>query len=481
MSELQRISNNTIFSFLSLFFRLLSNVILFWIIARFYGKEIFGQFSIAQTFASIFVLFADFGLDMLLTTELPRKLVQSKEIFQKLFSMKVLFTIITFIVILGVSSFGDFSPDVRQLIIIFCFYATFTTLTTYLYALFQGFERFEYETKVSFGLNLSMLIVIMLLIFLEQNIIIISFAFVTMRFFGLVLALYYARCLLPSITFKLKFKDIRSILNKVIVFGLFLIFGNLYFLIDTILLAFFKGEESVGIYQAVFKLIMLPLFIPQIFVNSLMPTLSRMNTIDIIKWEKLGQALYKVLNIVAIPICITIIMFAEEIIGIIYSNQEYAEAIPILRIFAFIVFVRFFAETHGLMLTTSQRQKTRMYIVIVATILNIALNIILIPIYSVQGAAFVSLITNLFVAVLFLVFTKSFLNKWGRTILRPQLILNVIVIVISFYFLKSFDMWYLCWIPLIAYFVLIYKNILSQEEKKYLSEIKILRIRLVNR
>ncbi|HED05429.1 MAG TPA: hypothetical protein ENI61_01945, partial [Ignavibacteria bacterium] len=64
MTEAKRIRKNYLFSFLSISSRLIANVIVFWIIARYYGPDIFGQFSLAHTIATISILLGDFGLDL---------------------------------------------------------------------------------------------------------------------------------------------------------------------------------------------------------------------------------------------------------------------------------------------------------------------------------------------------------------------------------------------------------------------------------
>jgi O-antigen/teichoic acid export membrane protein len=472
MSEFERLSKNSIYSFLTIFFRLFSNVILFWLIARFYGKEIFGQFTIAQTFASVFVLFADFGLDILLTTELPRNIKNSTNIFQRLFSIKFLLSLVAFLGILMLLFFSNYNFQTKQLIIIFSFYAAFYTISNFLFALFKGYEKLLFETKVAFFVNLTSLIVILILIIFKQDIIIITLSFTIIRLAGLFLAVYFAYKILPSITFRLNFSHSKEIIHQVIVFGLFLVFGNLYFQLDTILLSFFKDSDSVGIYQAVFRLVMLPLIIPEILINSTLPTLSRLNSSDKLKWEKLGFMLNKFLIIISIPISVVLFFFAPQIINVVYGESEYFQAIPILKIFALIVFVRFFSEAYGLMLTTSNKQKIRMYVVMSATFLNLILNVMLIPTFGTFGAAMVALITNIFVAISFLLTTKSIIEKWNINIFKPHLLFAASVLILLILIFTCLNIWYLSILPLIFYFYYIYFYFLSDSDKKYISDIK---------
>ncbi len=475
MSEFKKLSRNSFFSFLSTFFRLFANVILFWLIARYYGKEIFGQFTIAQTFAAMFVLFADFGLDILLTTELPKNLKPSNELFRKLFSIKLVLSILSFIGMAILAFVGNFGTQVRHLIIIFSFYAAFTTLTNFLFAFFRGNEKFEYETRVSFLINFGALIIIFVLILFKESIIVISLAFAIIRLFGLIVSVFYVLQVQSDITFKLDFDNPSAILKQVLIFGVFLIFGNLYFQLDTILLSFWTSEESVGIYQAVFRLILLPLLVSDVLVSSFMPTLSRLNSENLEKWKTTGFLLNKFLIIISLPISIAIYFFADQLISIIYGKSEYAEAVPILKIFAIIVFVRLISETRGLMLTTSNRQKTRMLIVVSATIINLCINIILIPIFSIRGAAIASLVTNLFVCISFFYFTMGYTHNWNKIFSNPLLIIVVVTFSALLWLFNILEVWYLSFIQFILYFVFAFNKLLTDTEKQYFLEIKFIK------
>ncbi|MBU1298287.1 MAG: oligosaccharide flippase family protein, partial [Bacteroidetes bacterium] len=77
MDVIRRIRHNSFFSFLSSFTRLLTNFLFFIGIARFYGAEIFGSFTAAHTLSLLFLYLADFGLDLMLTTQVARSKVNA--------------------------------------------------------------------------------------------------------------------------------------------------------------------------------------------------------------------------------------------------------------------------------------------------------------------------------------------------------------------------------------------------------------------
>jgi O-antigen/teichoic acid export membrane protein len=237
-------------------------------------------------------------------------------------------------------------------------------------------------------------------------------SFVFTRLIGFIVAIYSSYKVLPSIKYTLTFKKWHEIKKQVLVFGLQLLFGSLFFQLDTLLLAFLKGDTDVGIYQAAFKLIALPLVIPDILINTLLPVLSRLNSENELLWARIGGLLNKTLTLIALPIAIILFNYSEFVIKLIYPIKNYGATVPILRIFAIILFIRFSVESYALMLTTSYRQKTRLIIVLFGTFLNLGLNYFTIPIYGPFGAAVISLVTNLFVGIGYIVTTLPLFFDW---------------------------------------------------------------------
>lgn len=411
-SELSLVKRNTFYSTITIFSRLFANVFLFWLLARFYGPEQFGIFTFAHALATTFIILADFGLDVLLITEISSNPGERKSIIEKLFGIKLGFVFIAFVLMLLVSRFFPIGRQSFELVLIFSFYLAFTSLSNFLNGIFRGYEKFIYETKASLIANISLIILSTLLLIFRVELIYIALVFVLTRILGVIVEFIYLRKIDNSLKIRINFSELGVLKNKTLIFGLHLIFSFLFFQIDTLLLAKMSGEYSVGIYQSVFKLIMLPLVLPDILINSLMPTLSRLFAENKNEWIKLGNFMGRLLIIAIIPITIILNFYAENIINLIYGVQKYGDAVLVLQIFGFILFVRFLLEPYALMLTTSNRQKIRLITVIFATILNISLNIYFIPKYGVNGAALVSLSVNFFVGLVYFWFLRKDFTSW---------------------------------------------------------------------
>lgn len=412
MTEAVRIKKNSFYSLISIASRLFANVIVFWLIARVYGPEKFGTFTFSHTTATILILLADFGFDILLTTELSKNIANAKTIFENIFNYKIIFSFTAFLIMISFGLFLNNDFETKRFIYVFSFFLLFTTLTNFSSAAIRGFERFSFESIVSVVMNLSLILLVLFFVIIKSNLFLIAIIFTLTRIIGFLIASYYLRKLIPNLSYKLTIPRNSELQKKVMIFGFNLLFTNLVFQQDTLLISLFAGNKSVGLYQAVFKLIVLPLIIPELLNFSLLPVLSRYFENDKDKAIRLASLMYKFLFITAFPIFLVLYIYPAEIIHLIYGTQSYEESIPILRIFALNIFVRFVFETFALILTTSNRQIVRMYTVISASILNLILNIIFLPKYGIIASAYIALITIIFIFTIYTFYSFKLFREW---------------------------------------------------------------------
>lgn len=468
MSDFSKIRKNTFYSIITISSRLIANVFLFWLLARFYGPKVFGQFTFAHTLATTFIVFADFGIEILLTTKLAAEKGNSSKIFEKLLGLKFTFLLfaLIFMILIGLSF--ELSDESFILIFVFAVYLLFTSLNNFFAGVFKGYEKFIYETRVSLLSNFLLIALTISLLLLHRSIIEIAVAFASSRIIGTIYSIYNLYRLDKELTFKPDLSGFKLLGSKVLIFGFHLIFAYLFFQIDTLLLAKFKGDYSVGIYQSVFKLVMLPLVIPDVFINSFLPTLSRYYSEDKKEWLRLGSIMGRILFICALPISVIMVFYSKEIINLVYGLKNYSDAVDVFRVFGLIILVRFTLEPFALMLTTSDRQIVRLITVIAATILNVTLNYFVIPVYDTLGASVVSLTVNTFVGIIYFTVLKDDFNFWLVNLKNLFALLTVFLIGFLFYELVNLNFLIEVMMILIIISVAGYKFYITNSEKEIL-------------
>ncbi|MCL4548433.1 MAG: flippase [Bacteroidetes bacterium] len=457
---------NSFFAFLSQAIRLLTNLFVFVGIARLYGPEIFGQFSIAYTVATMCIVIADFGFDVLLTTEIARNRSEAARTGKRYFSLKIIFASISSLIMIAIPTFQTFSEESRLLIYVLTVFVILTTFNNFFYAIFRGFEKFEFETKISFTSNFVLIVLLAVFGFMKVHLVYLMLIFIFARLLSVTLCGIKTTHLIGENICKIDFSGWKTTLNHVLIFGFHFIFGNFFFQLDTILLGIWKGDHDVGIYKSAFNVMTLVLLVPDIVIATMLPVLSRLHHESIPKWQLVSKLLYKMLFLIALPISLLAFLAPEEIIRIIYGKKFFDEAIPILKIFSLVIFIRFIDEPFALMITTARKQHIRMLIVIIATVISFGFNYWTIPIWGAMGAAMVSLGVNVLVAFGYIFINKSLFVDWT---FEFKLLAALIVVILTGWLFSYYQ------IPLIVLccFVFMYLPFafmfgLSMEDRKLL-------------
>lgn len=457
---------NSIFVFLSLSIRAVTSFLIGVGIARFYGPEAFGQFSIAFTVSNICLIIADFGFDVLLTSEIAANRNNAVEIARKYFSIKIALAILSSLIMIILTQIIPLSNTSKVLILSLVLYMAFSTIINFFFSFFRGFEKFDFETKVSFYSNSILLFSIALFGLLKFKLIYLMIFFIITRLIGILLSFYYSRKIVHVDFGKLNFSQSNLLLKKVFIYGLNFLFGNLFFQIDTILIGTILGDTPAGIYRAAFWVMILFLMIPDIAISASLPNLSKAFIDDKSQWKNLGRIIFKLLLVAVIPISLLVYFYSDFIITTIYGKIKFNEAIAILQIFAFTIFIRFFVEPFGLMITTSQRQYIRTIVVIIATILNIALNFYFVPKYGLMAVPLISLFVNICVGLGYIVGSFELFIKW---VLEFNILLLIIVTCIFVLGMIIFNHNYMAMILFtLTYLAIAFQFVFSSDEKRYL-------------
>ena len=413
MIDATLIKKNSGFSFVSIISRQIANTVLVIIIVNNYEPGIAAYFGASMFYATLLLQFADFGIDLLLTTEIAKNRDKSSEIFCKLLPVKLFFAAASILVLIIIALInGAMQYETRVMTIVLSLYTAFTLLNNYFSALFKGFERLSVDAKVSLAGNLFLLVMVFLFSILKLQIFYISLIYVVSRLFNLVQSYYYSKQFIPKIKLIYDWNYIKAKKNILIDFGANMFFGNIFAQWDSLFLQNMKGDKAFMLYRSASLIFSVPIMFLDVLINAFTPSLARLNSRNKSEWVKLGFILNKLLVFLSIPIAFWMIIYPEQIIKIIYFNKDYSGAINILRLFGVFLIVRFFTDTSALMLTTGGNQNKRMRIVVVATLLSIPLYIYCINVFGVIGSIIAHLIANTLTGLIFILASVETASKY---------------------------------------------------------------------
>jgi len=221
-----------------------------------------------------------------------------------------------------------------------------------------------------------------------------------------------------------------------------LIFGtslaiSLYQVFDTILLRLLSNDETVGYYVAAVKInkLVLPFIIS--LGTVLIPAISGIiGKNDKTALNKLISISFSFISLVSIPIGVLFFLYAGEIIAL-FSGDQFTSAIIAAKIMSPLCFIIGLSNLYGLqILTSAKKDKEVLFSVIGGVIISICLNVILVPIYKQNGAAWANIGCELFVTAVAFYYARKFFSigfnyKYLGTLILPCLFFVPIYILVT--------------------------------------------------
>lgn len=195
-----------------------------------------------------------------------------------------------------------------------------------------------------------------------------------------------ALSLKESVSFKALFKVSIPLL---ITSSLYLLMGQ----IDTLMIAGYLGEEQVGVYNIFTKVVRLTAIgvtgVESIFLPKISKFYVNKNWIGL---ERIALKSNLLVVITSIVVLVVLITFHRPIIKLFGDESQLLFAA--MSTFYWLLAARFMHAILGngpFILNMTDHQKVMTKIAIAATLLNIGLNALLIPVFEIQGAAIASL------------------------------------------------------------------------------------------
>ncbi|MCZ2846128.1 MAG: flippase [Candidatus Bathyarchaeota archaeon] len=265
----------------------------------------------------------------------------------------------------------------------------FSALTTVLISSTQGFQIMKYKVYVRdlFEPTTRLLIVMVVFIF-GWKLYGVIFAYLISIALGSALTSYCLNRVFPTIARKY----IKPIFEwrKLFTFSWPLFFANSLFVIllwtDTLMIGFFKTSHDVGIYAAAQRTALLGTVVLASFATIFRPMISDLhNRKEHKKLESLFKIVTKWTFTFSFPIFVLIVFFVKPILSIF--GQNFTMGANCLVILSIAQLVRSGTGPSGQMISMIGRSKTVLANAATVFLVNVVLNLILIPKYGILGAA----------------------------------------------------------------------------------------------
>ena len=257
---------------------------------------------------------------------------------------------------------------------------------------------------------------------------------------------------------QLQFKSsvYRKILRQSYPFAILILLMSFFNRIDSVMIERLleDGKEQAGIYAQSFRVLDALSHFAVLFAGMLLPMFSKMlKTGD--RTEDLVRISSSLLLGVAIAAAVAGIFFNENIIRLMFPDLEPAEAITYsASIFSILmggfVFISI-SYIYGTLLTANHNLKQLNLLAGATVIINVTLNLLLIPAYKAYGAAIASIVSQGFYAIGQVIAAHSLIKLDLRFSLYGKLLLYGILLAASAAILHRYLDWLTAFLIFIAF------------------------------
>lgn len=419
------------------------------ILFRYFGVEGMGKYTTVFAFAGFFSIFADFGLQWTLLRELSITDDKQKA-FSNIFAFRLVLAFLVHTLCFAAVWLFNYPIDVKIGVGIISLSWFFTTINSTLVAVFLNNFRVDITVSAEVVGRAVVLLAAYFLTKAQMPLNIVLIGYVGANLVNFLINSYFIR---RFIKFKLAFdlKYWRYAVKQAIPIGIVLVFGFVYYKIDSLMLSLMKGMVDVGIYGTAYKLLEVLQIIPSMFLGAAFPIVTKYVATNDKRLPTAFQKQFDFLLLLAFPIVFAVFVLAVPIINFIGGSKglEFTTASTIsiwgqnitsvtcLRILIFSVGVNFITNLYNYFIVSLGKQKWMVLPTIGFAILNVMLNLVLIPKYSYLGAAFATLTTELVVAIVYINISSKLHALPIKFLNSIKILFSAILMSVIMYFLNS--------------------------------------------
>jgi len=398
------------------------------------GENEYGLYFGLFNFCMLFQIILDPGIINYNSQLVSKNNAEVENYFQTIFGSKI---ILLFLFVSGVLlssllmsyplSFYQYFPGIILILIL-------NSFLLYLRGHFAALGKYAFEGWFS-GLDKFLMILILgYFLYIKKEISIHSFIY------GQLAALFLCCCLYIYILkgffrlrVKFSLKETNKLVRKTVPYALVLLLMTLYTRVDGVMLERLLDDDaySAGLYARSYRLLDAANMIGILFASLMLPMFSKLMKQ---KEELLGlvDSVTRLLFLICLLVCFICWFYNREIFDLIYVNNTEEH----YRVFKYLM-LGFFAmgmsNIYGCLFLAGEKLKAVNTLFAVGIVMNISMNLVLIPRYGAFGAVIATLATQFFVFIGQLALAmKAFQVSFSRSTL-----FGIAILLLSSYFIFS--------------------------------------------
>ncbi len=441
-STKQTVAKNTAWLFIGEMLGRILKLVVIVFATRVLGVNGWGVFSYALAFVSVFYVFGDIGINTFITKELSSGDENRYQYLAASLVLKLGLLLLSLIVsLLLIPHFGTVTLGLK-IVLALALLNFSDSLREFVLSVNRALERMEREAFIKILINAVTTILGIVLLIAHPSPLSLAIAYATGSIIGSIASVWIISSELKHIQWKFSAKTLGVIIDFAWPFVATTIFSAVMANVDTIMLGQMKSTTEVGFYAAAERIVQFLIIIPVFVGLSTFPLISK-NKHDDIASKQIFEKIMTTVIAIGFPIAIGGWLLSKNIMSVIFGISYIPSAIVLA-----ILMLSVFADFPNIILSNAIFAKNLQKKFIIATaagvVINVLLNLYLIPRYAAVGAAISIVIAQLFITIINWQMLKRFFSfsivpRLGR-IIFSTIVMTAIVItckVIGLYFILT--------------------------------------------
>ncbi len=389
---LQKILSNTGWLFADRILRMGVGLFVGVWVARYLGPEQFGLFNYVIAFVTLWTPLAALGLDSIVVRALVRDPHAQNDILGTTFFLKLFGGTLTFLAALGAIVLlrpgNSLDHWLVGIIAAGMLFQAFDTIDFW----FQSQVQSKYTV---YARNLSFLLFALIrVVLIQKRAPLIAFAWagmaeIAIASIGLIVVYHATGKRLKA--WKVSIARAKSLLRDSWALILSGIAIMIYMKIDQIMLGEMLGNQSVGVYAAATKVSEIWYFMPMAISSSVSPAILSAKEISQSAYTQRLQSTFNLLVILACSLSLPISLLSPFIISVLYG-ADYASSSQVLAVHIWASVFVFLGVGREIWIVSEGLMTVSFLTTLLGAIINVLMNLYLIPTYHELGAAIATLV-----------------------------------------------------------------------------------------
>ena len=363
------------------------------------GEESYGTYFEILSLVFLFNIINDIGINTHNTKEISQDsdLVYNK--FKNVIGLKLLLGLAFLIVLSVVFHFLNLNPTKNYLLLLVAIVFIFNSFFVFLRSNLSGLGMYKTDSLISVVDRVALIIIMVyILYFMDTTSFQIEYflyAQIASFIIGIIIARLALVKVLPDFKINISFNFSKKLLVKSYPYAIAVTLMTIFSRMDGVMLGLLltdNGKEA-GIYAAGYRLLDAGNMFAYLFASLLLPMYSKL-LINKKKLQELSELAYKLIWVYVTILCVVFLFYNTEIAKLlIIEGDKYYGSILAILMFSLIGIA--ISYIYGTMIVAKGQMKQLNFIFLICIVINLILNLILIPKYSAYGAAIATLITQI--------------------------------------------------------------------------------------